>query len=132
MRWPLTVLVVVCNVAACSDRPSEAPRTDRILSISFPGAPNPPTKNLIRGTNDLANLDPHGSPETMLSEALLHCGLKRLSWTSFATDGGSRLILRDSEKTRSAIKCAAKTFPLDFYVVPERASESDLAALTQK
>ena len=131
MRSSLRVLLILCATAACSDEKRNVQAEARILSINFPSVPNPPTKNLVRGTQDFAQIDPDVSPETQLSEAFLRCGLRRLSWTSFASDGGSRLIITDDEKSRLAVKCVAKTFPLDFYVVPEGASESDLNALTQ-
>ena len=131
MKLRLCGLLVFWAAVGCSEAKHETQASEGIIAISFPGGPNPPTANLIRGTQNLAQIDPQSTEESMLTEAFLRCGLRRLSWTRYGTDGYSRLILPDNGKTRSAIKCVAKIFPLDFYAEPQRATKSDLETLTQ-
>ena len=131
MRSKLTLIIVLFAAAACSGDEDKVQSSDRILAISFPSEPNPPTKNLVRGTGEFGRVRGDGSLESLLSEEFLGCGIRNITWTSTASDGGSRLILPDNERSRTAVSCVAKTFPQDFYVVPERASKSDIAALTQ-
>ena len=125
------ISLALFGMIACSESEQRRDVNDRILAISFPGVPNPPTKNLVRGTGNFKEIEANRSPEGQISEAFLRCGLTQLSWTDYATDGGSRLIIPDTEKSRSAIKCVARTFPLDFYAEPEQATKSDLEALKQ-
>jgi hypothetical protein len=127
----VVILIVPLAAIGCSGCERRAHSIDRILAISFPGIPNPPASDLVRGTGDFAKMDADTSAETQISQAFLRCGMKQLTWTSFATDGASRLIMPDNESTRSAVKCVAKTFPWNFYARPERASKADLRALSQ-
>ena len=128
-RRALILLTLALGACSGSKQPEQA--NSRILAISFWENPNPPTKNRVRGSGDYRQLQPENTPESQISEAFLHCGVKQLAWTALATDGGSRLITPDNEKSRAAVKCVAKIFPMDFYVKPETASKSDLAALAK-